>query len=204
MVSAPDQHTDAGQHMGGGIDAGHGFPYGLAFRRFAERWARVRRPGCSHRGGSLSMRALRIVPECLPHVRRDAAGNGVAARPDRADEGGTRGAHRHQRAVGVALGIVPAVPRMRGGVSVGRALRAADGTHAGAGSRQQPAKSRIEPPVPTLPAGCITPQQEIATGRSSDAPVSAVRIAAVGPQVRPARFFAGGSCRDGSADAGHG
>ena len=31
MVSAPDQNADAGQHMGGGIDAGHGFPYGLPF-----------------------------------------------------------------------------------------------------------------------------------------------------------------------------
>ncbi len=31
MVSAPDRHSDAGQHMGGGIDAGHGFPYGLPF-----------------------------------------------------------------------------------------------------------------------------------------------------------------------------
>ena len=31
MVSAPDRHSDAGQHMGGGIDAGHGFPYGVPF-----------------------------------------------------------------------------------------------------------------------------------------------------------------------------
>ena len=31
MVSAPDRHPDTVQHMGGGIDAGHGFPYGLPF-----------------------------------------------------------------------------------------------------------------------------------------------------------------------------
>ena len=31
MVSAPDRHSDTGPHMGGGIDAGHGFPYGLPF-----------------------------------------------------------------------------------------------------------------------------------------------------------------------------
>ncbi len=31
MVSAPEQQGDAGQHLGGGIDAGHGFPYGAPF-----------------------------------------------------------------------------------------------------------------------------------------------------------------------------
>ena len=31
MVSAPDRHSHTGQHMGGGIDAGHGFPYGPPF-----------------------------------------------------------------------------------------------------------------------------------------------------------------------------
>ena len=31
MVSAPDRHSDTGPHMGGGIDAGHGFPFGLPF-----------------------------------------------------------------------------------------------------------------------------------------------------------------------------
>ena len=31
MVSSPDRHSDTGQHMGGGIDAGHGFPYGAPF-----------------------------------------------------------------------------------------------------------------------------------------------------------------------------
>ena len=33
MVRAPDRHSDSNQHMGGGIDAGHGFPYGLPFER---------------------------------------------------------------------------------------------------------------------------------------------------------------------------
>ena len=31
MVSSPEQHTDAPFHAGGGIDAGHGFPYGAPF-----------------------------------------------------------------------------------------------------------------------------------------------------------------------------
>ena len=31
MVSNPEQHTDAPFHAGGGIDAGHGFPYGVPF-----------------------------------------------------------------------------------------------------------------------------------------------------------------------------
>ncbi len=31
MVSSTDRHSDTGQHMGGGIDAGHGFPYGVPF-----------------------------------------------------------------------------------------------------------------------------------------------------------------------------
>ena len=31
MVSSPEQHTDSPFHAGGGIDAGHGFPYGVPF-----------------------------------------------------------------------------------------------------------------------------------------------------------------------------
>ena len=31
MVSSPEQHTEAPFHAGGGIDAGHGFPYGVPF-----------------------------------------------------------------------------------------------------------------------------------------------------------------------------
>ena len=31
MVSSPEQHTDVPFHAGGGIDAGHGFPYGAPF-----------------------------------------------------------------------------------------------------------------------------------------------------------------------------
>ena len=31
MVSSPEQHSEAAFHAGGGIDAGHGFPYGLPF-----------------------------------------------------------------------------------------------------------------------------------------------------------------------------
>ena len=31
MVSSPEQHSDSPFHAGGGIDAGHGFPYGVPF-----------------------------------------------------------------------------------------------------------------------------------------------------------------------------
>ena len=206
MVSAPDRHQepDAGHHLGGGIDAGHGFPYGVPFEGSLNDGPGFVGTDAPTEADSVPLRALWAVPERLPNLRGDAAGNRIAARSHRADEGRSRGAGRHQRAAGVALGAVPAMPGLRGGVSVGSALRPADGAHAGAGAGQRTAKLGFEPSIPVVPAGGAAAQSSAARGGTPDAALPAVGAATAGAEVRVVARAARRAGRDGSADAGDG
>ena len=67
-----------------------------------------------------------LLPAGVPHVPRDGAGDRVAARPDRPDEGRQRGAHRAEPHGLQTLGPVHPVPRMRDGVPIGSPVREAD------------------------------------------------------------------------------
>ena len=72
------------------------------------------------------MRPLRLLPAGVSHVPGDGAGDRVAARQDRPDEGRQRGAHRAEPHGLQTLGPVHPVPRMRDRVPIGRSVREAD------------------------------------------------------------------------------
>ena len=76
------------------------------------------------------VRGVRPVPPPLPDVPADRRGVGVAARADRRHAFGRRGNGRGRRHVRDVHGPVPGVSRVRGRLSVARAVRPDDGARA--------------------------------------------------------------------------
>src|SRR5918999_6612767 len=117
---------------------------------------------------------MRPVPTALPDVPADGRRVGVAARPDHGDAGGPGGPRGDGRDVRPVHGSVPRLPRVRGRLSVARALRTDDGSGANA-DRTAPA-SPCEVPSPTRPrSGASLEEAHMGGGRahSARAPVHA-------------------------------
>src|SRR6516225_1026896 len=62
------------------------------------------------------MRALRLLPAGLPHLRTVAGGNGFAARPDLFDEDGLRRQRDHQRNMGEPFRRLPGLHGLHDGM----------------------------------------------------------------------------------------
>ena len=69
------------------------------------------------------VRALRLLPAGLPHLQGPRRGDGLAARPHRADEGGARRRAAAGRG-GAAPRSLPGLPGLRNGLPVGSAATA--------------------------------------------------------------------------------
>ncbi len=99
--------------------------------RAATRWSR-RRPqghgdGPRHRRRRPGeLRRLRAVPAALPHLPRDRRGGALATGPGGGDAPGAVGGSGRRRLVRPLDGDLRAVPGVRDGLPVGRALRAPD------------------------------------------------------------------------------
>ena len=92
-------------------------------------------------GGSGPVRALRAVPERLPHLSRARPGDGFAARPHLPDGAGG-GGRAHQPFVHRAHRAVPGLPRLRERLPFRRAVRPAGGGRARGNRRRQCSAAR--------------------------------------------------------------
>ena len=81
------------------------------------------------RGRAGRVRRLWALPAALPDVPRDGRGDRIAPRADRGDARGQRGPRAARRRVHRRDGRVHPVPRLRGRVPVGRAVRSPHGGH---------------------------------------------------------------------------
>ena len=89
------------------------------------------------------MRALRLLPADLPHLRRARGGDGFAARPHQAHANGLGWpGRRGQRRIHAAHRRVPRLPRLRDRVPLGCGVR-----QAGRG-RARPARARAQTRTP--------------------------------------------------------
>ena len=146
------QAAAAGQRRG--RDRQHPRPRDARPRR------RLRRAPPAGRRADRGLRALRVLPADLPDVRAVGRGDGLPARTDLPDEGGSRG-RADVRRDGVALGRLPRLHGLRDRLPLGRAVRHAHRADPGAGrapprpQRQGPGAAR--PDLRALPApagGC--------------------------------------------------
>ena len=104
------------------------------------------RDGRADRCGPLVVRGMRAVPPPLSDVPADRRGVGVASWTDRGHAFGRRGHGRVDDTFADVHGPVPGMSRMRGRLSVARAVRSDDGARAGSGGTA-PHPPRAVPPV---------------------------------------------------------
>ncbi len=148
------------------------------------------------------LRPLRLLPADVPHLRALARGDGLAARPDLADEGDAR---RHARAEPDGRRAFRPLPRLHGLpdlVPLGRAVRPADRAGARArreggaapGRRSAPSLARLRR-LPEAEAAEACPQVQLAAGAR---PVQAAQGARSG--LARGGQSAGGDARCRDAD----
>ena len=138
---------------------------------------RVRRAPPAGRRADRRLRALRVLPADLPHLRPVGRGDGLAARPDLPDEGGPRG-RADERLDGGALGRLPRLHGLRDVVPVRRAVRQAD---------------RADPRTGRAPPRALGQGQGAARAGLRAVPAPAAAAAA----ARPAAGAAGDRARPG-------
>ena len=156
------------------------------------RWRRHGSRAGRRRAGQL--RQLRPVPAALPHLPGDGGGGGVATGPHRSHARRAVAGRRGRPRVRVVHGRVRAVPRVRDGMPLGRAVRPADGGHPDHAGRHGAhdavvAADRPADPRPPWPA----PGRLEGAGRGAAGPPRA-------PAPRPASPPAAAA---GAASVGH-
>ena len=143
---------------------------------------RVAHAAGARRRHARRVRRVRAVPAALPDVPRDRARDRVAARAHRGDARGRATRRAHRRRLPPRDGRVRAVPRLRSGVPVGRAVRSPHGGHPRRGA---PAT----PPAAAAPPGRVdrVPRRAALSRRARRAHVAAARRAAAASRAAPVR-----------------
>ena len=185
MVSAPDRHSDADQHLGGGIDAGHGFPYGLPFEGSLNDGPMFAGPDapaeadlyrCVHCGLCLS-----ACPTYVETRLETESPRGRIALMKAVHEGRTGISDRLVSHWELCLQCRACEAVCPSGVPYGRLME-----H----TRAQVQDNNLQSPelgrLAVVPASRATSQPEVASGRTYDPALSTVWIAGAGPQVRAA------------------